>query len=125
MLLWLGFKALQQAIQLESGLARGGQKSNISFDLLQRGQSKNERTESGPVAPQNVLFATNCLRWRRCMAGLFACWLDGLEGLAGWLGLLVCRVVRLAGWRVGWGWQCKTFLVSICVHIILIPIHTN
>ena len=115
-------KAFQRPLQLESGDASGGQKSNMAGDLFvakyddSGGRRQTEREGSEPVAPQNVLFASNntvlpTLATLHGWLGLLA----GLAGLAGWLG---CRVGWLAGWlgcRVGWvgwvvglsGWQGK------------------
>ena len=114
MLLWLKFKALQQPMQLESGLARGVQKNSISFDLMQnmviRGvgakASEHYPTQLPLKASFLLLTTQSCPRWRRCMAGWLACWLAGLAGWLrwlgwlGWLGWLDCRVV---------GWQGKSY----------------
>ena len=124
MLLWWGFKAFQRPLQLERGIARGGQKNNISFDLLQnmmvRGggpkQSGKDPSQLPLKTSISLLITQCCPRWRRCMAGWLAGWVGWvgwLAGLLGWLGWL--------GWRVGWvgglaglsGWQGKNFLVSI------------
>jgi len=95
MLLWLGFKAFQWLLRLESGLARGDPKSSISFDLLQNMMLQGVGAKPSGGDPAQLPFKTSCLllitqccpRWRRCMAG----W------LAGWLGWLGWRV-----WLDGW-----------------------
>ena len=123
MLLWWGFKAKSRALHLARGLARGGQKSNISFDLLQNMMVRGGGPKQSGPYPTQLPFKTSvsllrtqcCPRWRRCMAGWLAGWLAGLAGwlgrlgwlvgwvvgLAGWLGCRVCWLAGLSGWRVG------------------------
>ena len=123
MLLWRGFKAFQRALQLESGLALGGQKSNITLYLLQNmvvrgGGPKPSATYRGqlPFKTSCLLLITQCCpRWRRCMAGWLACWLGWLVGwvvgLAGLAGL-----VGLSGWRVD---KVRTFWFRLLLLLLL------
>ena len=121
MLLWCRFKAFQRSLHLESGLARGGQKNNISFDLLQNMMVRGGGPKpSGAHLPElpfktsvSLLRTQCCPRWRRCMAGWLAGWVGGVGWLAGLSGWLVGWVGWLVGWVVGLsGWQGKNFLVS-------------
>ena len=120
MLLWCGFKAFQRALRLESGLARGGQKSNISFDLLQNMVVRGGGPKPSGTDPSQLPFKTSCLllitqccpRWRRLhgwlagwvgwvggvgwLAGLLVCWVGWVGGVGGLAGLSGCRVVGLA-----------------------------
>ena len=98
MLLWCWLKTFQRPFHLESGVANGSQKNNISFDLLQNmmirgvGPKASERypTELPLKTFFSLLITHCCPRWRRSMAGWLACWLAGLAGLAGFAGFAGC-----------------------------------
>ena len=93
MLLWLGFKAPQRQIHLESGLARGGQKSSISFDLLQNMMLRGIGPKASDPYPTQLLVKT--FFWLLIHSAAYAGdvawlagWLAGWLGWVGWLGWL-------------------------------------
>ena len=61
MLLWLGFKAFQRPLRLESGLARGGAKSSSSFDLLQNMMLQGVGAKPSGGDPAQLPFKASCL----------------------------------------------------------------
>ena len=84
MFFWLWFKAFQRPLRLENGLARGGQKRSISFDMLQNMMIQKVDPKANkhyptqlPLKTSFLLLINKVLPTLATLHSWLACWLVG------------------------------------------------